>query len=93
MKKATYYIGANNITNLLEVEKIETVCNRFFEGYTALEVIGYWKGNRERTLRIEVVCDLTPVELTRVAKELAKELQQDAVMLEITESNTAFVTA
>lgn len=92
MKKAIFYIGANNSTKKLEVKKIEKTMNAHFEGYSAIQIIGYWKGKKEKTLMVQVVTESPDSELARVAKELCDVLKQDAVMLEVVDSNVAFVT-
>ena len=92
MKKAIYYIGWNNETHELEMDKIEKTLNAHFEGYSASEIIGYWKGSKERTLQVQVVTDSSDTELAKTAKELCKVLKQDAVMLEIVDSNVAFIS-
>lgn len=91
MRKVYYYVGSNNKTRKLEVEKIEAVLARHFQGFTTYEVAGYWKGQRERTLKVEVVTEEQPAKLTTVARELAHELEQQSVLMEIVESNFAFV--
>lgn len=93
MQKAVFYVGANNQTHELEVEAITEIVSQTFEGFTASEVVGYWHGSQERSLRVEVVTDEKPAVLTKVAKDLARGLQQDAVMLEVFDSNVAFVEA
>lgn len=93
MKKAFFYVGSNNKTKKLEVAIIEKTVAAHFDGFTTSEVVGYWKGCKERTLKVEVVTDENPAILTRLAKELAKKLHQDAVMLEIIDSNVAFIQA
>jgi hypothetical protein len=92
MQKAIYFIGHNNDTKELESDKACAIISRYFEGFTAFEVVGYWHGARERTLKVEVVTDEPSPVLVRVAKELRKELDQEAIMLEVVESNVAFVT-
>ena len=91
MKKAFFYVGSNNETHTLEVEKITAVVSHHFSGFTAFEVIGYWKGSREKTLKIEVVTDESDAKLVRVGKELKEKLLQESVLLEITNSNIAFI--
>lgn len=91
MKKAYFYIGSNNDTNELETDKIENIFSNYFDGFTAYEVIGYWQRAKEKTLKVEVVTDESNATLARVAKELKRELKQDAILLEIINSNVAFI--
>lgn len=91
MKKAFYYVGANNQTGELESKKIIEIVSRYFEGFTAFEVVGYWKGNQERTLKIEVITEAPAPKLAEIGKELKAKLNQESVLLEIVESNCAFL--
>ena len=91
MKKAYYYIGSNNSTHELEIEKITGIISKYFEGFTAFEVIGYWKGQREKTLKVEIVTEEDNTKLVKVGKELKIALDQESIMLEIINSNVAFI--
>lgn len=91
MKKVFYYIGSNNTTKELEVDKITGIVSKHFEGFTASEVIGYWKGNRERTLKVEIVTEEGDIALSRIGKELKVKLDQESVLMEVIQSNVAFI--
>ena len=91
MKKIRFYVGANNATKELEQSKIEAVLNKHYEGYTAYEVVGYWRGERGNTLLVEVISDEADTVHVKIAKELKKECQQQSVLVEITEVNATFV--
>jgi len=92
MKKAILYVGHNNNTKELEVEKIITITSQHFDGFTTEQVVGYWKGARENTLKIEIVTDSSDATIAKLCKELRVRLNQDAIMLEIVESNIAFIS-
>lgn len=93
MRKYNIYIGWNNETKQLEKEKAIDIISKYFEGFTAYEVIGFWKGGEEHTLKVEIVADdkMSDPQAVRVCKELQKELKQEAVMLEKLDSNVAFI--
>lgn len=91
MKKVFFYVGSNNATGMLEVEKIEAVVSSHFDGFTAFEVIGYWKGKKEKTMKVEVVTDETDAKIIKVAKELKNALEQESVLVETITSNCAFI--
>ena len=91
MKKVYYYIGSNNETHKLEKTKIEQTLATHFEGFTAFEVIGYWKGLKEKTLKIEVITELADSQLANIGKELKIKLKQESVLMEIVHSNCAFI--
>ena len=91
MQKAFYYVGSNNETKQLEIEKIEEIVSAHFDGFTASEVIGYWKRSKERTLKIEIITSESAEKLAKICKELKIKLNQESVLLEIVESNCAFL--
>jgi len=91
MKKAFYTIGANNATHKLEINKIKSILSTHFDGFTAFEVIGYWKGQEERALKAEIITELPDSELARIGKELKTKLEQESILFEIINSNSAFI--
>ena len=74
------FIGHNNRTKKLEEKKAVAIVAKTFEGFTAYKGLGYWQGQAERTLIIEIE---TPQRagVVKVAKELATVLQQQAIGL------------
>jgi hypothetical protein len=92
MKKINFYIGSNNKTKILEKEKAIKILANSYEGMNISELIGYWKGSQEKTLLISIVCDNVDYTLLKnTAKKINKDLDQDAVMVEILDSNTIFI--
>lgn len=93
MQKYYIYIGSNNKTHKLESEEAISTISKYFDGFTAYEVIGYWKGSQEKTLKVEIVSDTSTGDalIIRMIKELKIQLHQDAIMLEKISSNTAFI--
>lgn len=90
-KKAYLFIGSDNQSKKLEKEKIERILNKHFEGYSASQIVGYWKGTREKTLKVEVITDKPKSYLKSVAEELKTGLNQESVLLEITKSDCNFI--
>jgi len=69
-------------------DKIVEIVNKYFEGYTLLNGIGYWQGVPEQSLVIEIIGtekDAARVEL--VAYEIKKANVQEAVLIQ--ETNVA----
>lgn len=92
MKKANIYIGSNNTTHKLELDKIEQVIGNTFEGFTIYEVIGYWQHKQEKSARVEIlISENQEINIVKLCKELKTILGQDAIMLEIVESNAVFI--
>ncbi|MDD4290607.1 MAG: hypothetical protein PHH83_05070 [Patescibacteria group bacterium] len=93
MKKINYYIGSNNKTHRLELEKALEILAEFYEGMSVSELIGYWKGNQEKTALISIVCETVNfTEIKAVCKKLNTALEQDAIMVEVLDSNTLFIS-
>ena len=92
MQKVRFYVGSNNTTHELEREKIEGVLAQHYEGFSAFEIVGYWNGEREKSLMIEVISEEPATLHAKVAKKLCEVCEQDTVMLEVTEVNATFIS-
>jgi len=92
MKKAYIYIGSNNETHLLEADKAIEKISEYFDGFSTYEIIGFWKGNKEKTLKVEIAIDEEQnSKIVKLCKELKIILKQEAIMLEVVNSNIAFI--
>ena len=94
MKKITYIIGANNLTKLVETDKIESVLNKVYSGYTLSNTVDYRKGNKESSVKIEVLeqeKENIQEEVELIIKELKKVLKQDCIIVEINDTNALFL--
>ena len=74
------YVGSNNETGKLERKKIEKIVSGYFEGFTAYRAMGYWRGQKERTLIVEIETKETD-KVKNLITELKKELKQQAIGL------------
>lgn len=91
MRKAIFYVGADNTTKRLNREKIESIVASFFDGFSASEIVGYWKGTKENTLKVEVVTESEDSTIHTVAQALRDGLNQESVMVEIESNQYLFV--
>jgi hypothetical protein len=57
------------------------VVSRKFEGFTLVPVTGYWKGQEERALAIEIDTDRT-ADAYEVAREIKEMNGQEAILLQ-----------
>ena len=56
------------------------------------ELIGYWKGQQEKTLLVSIVCDVVDyTQVKSICKHLNRDLNQQAIMVEVLDSNTLFI--
>lgn len=93
MKKINYYVGSNNKTHELEKEKALAILSESYEGMTTSELVGYWKGASEKTLQVSIVCESVDyTEIKTVCKRLNRELEQEAIMVEVLDSNALFIS-
>ena len=74
------YIGSNNATKELEKDKALKIVSSNFEGFTSYEAVGYWQGQKEKTLIIEVETQ-NKTRLSSCIQRLITELKQQAIGL------------
>jgi CRISPR/Cas system-associated exonuclease Cas4 (RecB family) len=72
------YIGSNNQTHKLEIDKIKKTLNLYFEGATIYEAKGFWKGNEEKTAIVEIETEENE-KIKELIDELKKTLRQEAI--------------
>jgi len=81
MKKSIQlYIGENNLTHELEIEKITATCALFFDGFTIQNGIGFWRGSQEKTAIVSIYDD--EKKIMKCVDVLKKALKQDAIALQ-----------
>ena len=92
MKKINLYIGSNNKTKLLEKDKAVKILTKYYEGMNITELVGVWQGVRENSLLVMIVCDKVDYTLLKTAcKELNTQLDQQAILVEIVNTNALFI--
>lgn len=93
MKKINFYIGANNTTKKVEEDKALAVLAAHYEGMNVTEIIGYWQGSKEDSILVSIVCETVDYTTVKnVCKKLNKVLDQQAIMVEILDSNALFIS-
>ena len=77
MEYTKIYIGSNNDTKILELDKIQNILNIWIESYTIIQATGVWKGTKENTAIVEIygTYNLGIIEL------LKRELKQDTILV------------
>lgn len=97
MQKVTMTIGHK--IGLVEALDSAAICAAItatlaIDAFTAIPCVGMWKGIPENSTRVEVVCDES--EANRIAglvPKLAWQLNQEAIMLEVSPANVTFPSA
>ena len=78
--RVSIHVGANNLTGRIDRRRIEGLVAQYFDGFTLSTQTGYWRGRKERSLRIDVLGG-GPRTL-ELAEVLAGALSQEAVLVE-----------
>ena len=80
MKTLQLYIGSNNDTKNVELDKIrELLTASGFDGWTEIPSYGMWKGTEEYSVIIEVLVDETKLAYMTLLVDLRRGLKQEAI--------------
>lgn len=77
MNKTSIYIGSNNETKIVEIEKIETIIAQYVQNFTIINGTGYYKGTKESMVIVEIIGDYN----IGILQTLKRELQQETIMV------------
>lgn len=77
-----FFIGANNDTGLVELQKIISIFNSNTKGYTIHDTLGYWHGVSESSVLVTVIADINDrYQMQLIKKQLEQVLNQESVLL------------
>lgn len=77
MQTFTIYVGSNNDTGKLELDRINAMLDARHQGYTLYTATGHWLGTEEATAVIIIHDD--PAKIQATIEALKIELDQDAI--------------
>ncbi len=77
MQTFTIYVGSNNDTKQLELDRINAITARNHEGFTLYTATGHWLGTEEATA-VLIIHD-HPDRIQATIEALKIELHQDAI--------------
>jgi hypothetical protein len=77
----TYRLYTERFANLGEI------ASRHFDGFTIVDSVGYWKGQREDSAIIEVVTD-APHKIGELAEDIRTTNHQQAVLVTAADETT-----
>lgn len=89
-KKYTLYIGSNNETKILNVPYALDIISVYYKSFTYSKVLGYWRGDTEDTLRVEIATTDPEQNIKMLCSELKQLLKQQAIMLTISNDLISF---
>lgn len=75
------FIGANNETGEVEVDKLVKLLDDTFSGYTVYETVGRWEGKNENSVIVEIEDERTEYDsmVEHMIGRLKLELNQQAI--------------
>ena len=77
-KTLELYIGSNNTTHKVEIDKLELTLSKYHESFTIKRgVVGYWLGTREESVTVLIADDFNTI--INTIKRLKQVLKQDAI--------------
>lgn len=69
------------------------IVGKYFQGFNVSEMVGYYKGGREKALVIEILAPLSRGHVIRfISKVIAQRNNQDCVMVTTETVNVEFVS-
>lgn len=71
------FIGSNNTTHVVEVDKLKQILNKYHKGWTMQNALGSWLGTEEDSVIVTISDGMSNIMQT--ITELKQELQQDAI--------------
>lgn len=76
------YIGANNVTKLVEVDRIVTRVSEFYKGFTIARTLGYWEGQAEDSVVVTLFSnDDETLAVETIARDLCSILNQNSILV------------
>jgi hypothetical protein len=84
-----YRICTENINR----DKVESIVNSYVDGFTILEGTGYWKGERESSLVIEIAAEQSYMHavVRHIARDIKAENAQQAVLVQSFEGESELI--
>jgi hypothetical protein len=75
------FVGANNKTGEVEVDKIIEIVGHYFAGFTVQEAIGVWQGKREKSVVVTIIANnLAEHDVHCTVADLTVSLDQEFVL-------------
>lgn len=76
-KTLQLFIGSNNTTHKVEVNKLKRVLDKYHQGWTMQNAIGSWLGTEEQSVTVIINDELSTIKNTMLV--LKRVLKQDAI--------------
>lgn len=81
--KYQLYIGANNVTKIVEVEKIVERVTKDYTGFTITRSLGYWEGIAEDSVIVTIYTETNDQDkINTLAHDLCSTLGQHCILVD-----------
>ena len=84
------FVGSNNETKKLDRKAIEKTTSIYFDGFTLLQSVGFWKSEKEKTAIVEVLTD-DAEKIKTLCNRLKLDLNQQSILMQEFSPKTAFI--
>lgn len=64
--------------------------SKLFDGFTAFNATGYWKGNPEKSLCLEIITDQSS-KVDLLAGRIKRANDQESVLVEVVQNSAKFI--
>jgi hypothetical protein len=75
------FIGANNSTKEVEIDKIKDITGSAFDAFTIIPAVGFWKGSEEHSVIVQIE-SMDKLRIEQLATILKNELHQEAIAIQ-----------
>ena len=78
MASYNLYVGADNVTGEIDLDRIASIVSKRHAGFTLLPASGYWQGQPEPSC-VVVISGASTYDVIETIADLRVELKQDAI--------------
>jgi hypothetical protein len=91
-KEYRLFVGADNKTNKIDMERVRSLVGKYFEGATIINATDLWQGTYEESAVIHLLGTAQDSGAVRsLAETLREELQQECVLLLVGDVQEEFI--
>lgn len=91
-RKYSFYIGSNNSSHEVEINKIQQLFNKHFEAFTIKNTLGYYNNDPEKSVIVELYDKEKSLKFIKwFSNDLKLELKQNSILLVIEKPRVDFI--
>ncbi len=74
-------------TKDLNNNRVQQIASKYFPGFTITKSMGYWQGQKENSVVLEIVTNKQDAKVRKLAKEIKIANKQEAVLVQRINNN------